>query len=143
MNGKYYRVLCHLGKGTFGEAFMCRSLDTGEFFAVKVTRSLPEYAQQGRSELTMLFWICNADPLDEYNLIHMSDYLFLRNHHCFISPLYSFTLLDLMHNNIQGLSFVYIRFIAVSVLFKFIFELASSSTFLSPPQPSHSHRYQA
>lgn len=114
-DGNWYRVYCHLGKGTFGEVFICRDINSGDFFAVKISRSIPEYIQQGNLELSVLRWIQATDATDEYHLLRLSDYLFLHNHHCFITPLYSFTLLDLMQNNVQGLSFPHIRLIATSV----------------------------
>lgn len=115
-SGYLYRVFCHLGKGTFGQAFVCRRLDTGDFYAVKISRSIPEYIKQGNNELEMLCWINDVDKTDEYHLIRLKDYLFLRNHHCYISPLYSFTLLELMQNNIQGLSLSQVHYIATSVV---------------------------
>lgn len=116
-SGSLYRVFCNLGKGTFGQAFVCRGLETGDYFAVKIIRSKPEYVNQGENELRMLSWINEVDAKDDFHLIRLSDYLFINNHHFYLSPLYSFTLFQLLQRNAQGLPFSLIHHIAVSVRF--------------------------
>lgn len=116
-SGSLYRVFCNLGKGTFGQAFVCRGLETGDYFAVKIIRSKPEYVNQGENELRMLSWINDVDAKDDFHLIRLSDYLFINNHHFYLSPLYSFTLFQLLQRNAQGLPFSLIHHIAVSVRF--------------------------
>lgn len=134
-SGSLYRVFCNLGKGTFGQAFVCRGLDTGDFFAVKIIRSKPEYVIQGENELRMLSWINDVDANDNFHLIRLSDYLFIHNHHFYLSPLYSFTLFQLMQMNAQGLPFSLVHHIAVSVgIHTLSSYLASPIAFLSSSQ---------
>ena len=111
----FYRVLKFVGKGTFGAVFVCREIKSGVFHAVKVIRSSAKYHQQGQNEMRMLTWITDVDQYDKFNFIRLVDYECFYNHHCFITPLYQFTLFEFIRANVQGLKLRQISAICKSV----------------------------
>lgn len=111
----FLRVLSFIAEGTFGQSFLCRDIINGEYFAVKILRSFPDYVEQGQHEKDVLDWVHNMDEEDSYNIIQLKAYGFYRNHHIFVFPRYFCSLREFMDNNSQGLSFRAIRSIAHSV----------------------------
>ena len=125
-NNLFYRVLKLLGKGTFGSVFVCREIQSEVFYAVKVICSKTEYFLQGQNEMRMLTWINDVDHDDKLNFVHLTDYECLYHHHCFITPLYQFTLFQLIRANVQGLKFYHISAISKIVWLSLLFIVINS-----------------
>ena len=52
--GKQYKVLGHLGDGTFGRTLQCLEMRENRVYAVKVIRAVPRYVQSAKTEAQIL-----------------------------------------------------------------------------------------
>jgi dual-specificity kinase len=49
-----YKILGHLGDGTFGRALKCEEVESGEIVAIKIIRAVPRYTESARIEAEIL-----------------------------------------------------------------------------------------
>lgn len=48
--GKQYKVLGHLGDGTFGRTLQCIEVNENRIYAVKVVRAVARYTESAKTE---------------------------------------------------------------------------------------------
>lgn len=49
-----YRIIGHLGDGTFGRALKCQEISEDRIYAVKVIRAVPRYTESAKTEAEIL-----------------------------------------------------------------------------------------
>ncbi|XP_029656595.1 LOW QUALITY PROTEIN: dual specificity tyrosine-phosphorylation-regulated kinase 4-like [Octopus sinensis] len=110
-----FQVIEELGKGSFGQVLKCHDHKLDRTVAVKLIRnkrvSFPDegrFHQQALMEVEMLDKILRKDTKNLYNVVHMNEYFYFRNHLCIC-----FELLGLYEalkrNNFGGMSLGTIR----------------------------------
>ncbi|KAL0252047.1 hypothetical protein GEMRC1_001259 [Eukaryota sp. GEM-RC1] len=105
-----YQVLHMLGQGTFGQVVQCIRLSDNTHFAVKVIKNKTAYYKQALMEIKILSHLLKEDPLNDKNLIKMTEYFTHCNHLCIVFELLSVNLYELIkQNNFRGLSLSFIR----------------------------------
>ncbi|XP_042801502.1 dual specificity tyrosine-phosphorylation-regulated kinase 4 isoform X4 [Panthera leo] len=123
-----YEVLEMIGKGSFGQVAKCLDHKNNELVALKIIRnkkSLPSlplhdpfrFHHQALVELKILEALRRKDKDNTYNVVHMKDFFYFRNHLCITFELLGINLYELMKNNsFQGFSLSIVRRFTLSVL---------------------------
>ncbi|XP_072510071.1 dual specificity tyrosine-phosphorylation-regulated kinase 4 isoform X2 [Notamacropus eugenii] len=112
-----YEVLEMIGKGSFGQVAKCLDHKKNELVALKIIRNKKRFHHQALVELKILEALRKKDKDNTYNVVHMKDYFYFRNHLCITFELLGINLYELMKNNsFQGFSLSVIRRFTLSVL---------------------------
>ncbi|XP_036431249.1 dual specificity tyrosine-phosphorylation-regulated kinase 4-like [Colossoma macropomum] len=112
-----YEVLDMIGKGSFGQVFKCLDHRTNEMVAIKIIRNKKRFHQQAMVELKILDVLRRKDRGNSYNVIHMKDYFYFRNHLCITFELLGPNLYELVKKNrYHGLSQALVCRIAQALL---------------------------
>ncbi|CAI8046548.1 Dual specificity tyrosine-phosphorylation-regulated kinase 4, partial [Geodia barretti] len=127
-NGSYIKVLHDhiayryeirevIGKGSFGQVVKCFDHKTKQPVAIKIIRNKKRFHHQALVEVKILDSLRKKDHDNQYNIIHMIDYFYFRNHLCINFELMGMNLYELIkRNNFQGFSTSLIRRFAYSLL---------------------------
>ncbi|XP_064596955.1 dual specificity tyrosine-phosphorylation-regulated kinase 4-like isoform X2 [Liolophura sinensis] len=106
-----------LGKGSFGQVVKCYDHKTEQFVAVKIIRNKKRFHHQALVEVKILDALRRKDKDGQFNLIHMGEYFYFRNHLCITFELMGMNLYELIKkNNFQGFSIALIRRFGFSLL---------------------------
>ena len=89
----HYEVLSFLGKGTFGQVLKCWRQEDGDIVAMKVLRSLPSYAKQGKIEVNMLNQL-GSQYADQYSYVKAYESFIHSGHICIVFELLEINLYD-------------------------------------------------
>lgn len=89
----HYEVLSFLGKGTFGQVLKCWRQEDGDMVAMKVLRSLPSYAKQGRIEVNTLNQL-GPHYADYYSYVKAYESFLHCGHICIVFELLETNLYD-------------------------------------------------
>ncbi|XP_072810527.1 dual specificity tyrosine-phosphorylation-regulated kinase 4 isoform X3 [Vicugna pacos] len=112
-----YEVLEMIGKGSFGQVAKCLDHKNNEFVALKIIRNKKRFHHQALVELKILEALRRKDKDNTYNVVHMKDFFYFRNHLCITFELLGINLYQLMKNNsFQGFSLSVVRRFTLSVL---------------------------
>ncbi|XP_054574765.1 dual specificity tyrosine-phosphorylation-regulated kinase 4 isoform X3 [Eptesicus fuscus] len=112
-----YEVLEMIGKGSFGQVAKCLDHKNNELVALKIIRNKKRFHQQALVELKILDTLRRKDKDNTYNVVHMKDFFYFRNHLCITFELLGINLYELMKNNsFQGFSLSVVRRFTLSVL---------------------------
>nr|XP_020725441.1 dual specificity tyrosine-phosphorylation-regulated kinase 4 isoform X9 [Odocoileus virginianus texanus] len=112
-----YEVLEMIGKGSFGQVAKCLDHKNNELVALKIIRNKKRFHHQALVELKILEALRRKDKDNTYNVVHMKDFFYFRNHLCITFELLGINLYELMKNNsFQGFSLTIIRRFTLSVL---------------------------
>ncbi|XP_056655119.1 dual specificity tyrosine-phosphorylation-regulated kinase 4 isoform X2 [Monodelphis domestica] len=112
-----YEVLEMIGKGSFGQVAKCLDHKKNELVALKIIRNKKRFHHQALVELKILEALRKKDKDNTYNVVHMKEFFYFRNHLCITFELLGINLYELMKNNsFQGFSLTVIRRFTVSVL---------------------------
>ncbi|XP_060046232.1 dual specificity tyrosine-phosphorylation-regulated kinase 4 isoform X2 [Erinaceus europaeus] len=112
-----YEVLEMIGKGSFGQVAKCLDHKNNEFVALKIIRNKKRFHHQAMVELKILEALRRKDKDNSYNVVHMKDFFYFRNHLCITFELLGINLYELMKNNsFQGFSLSIVRRFTLSVL---------------------------
>ncbi|XP_061493869.1 dual specificity tyrosine-phosphorylation-regulated kinase 4 [Rhineura floridana] len=105
-----YEVLAIIGKGSFGHVVKCLDHKTGEKVAVKIIRNKKRFHNQALVEVSILNALRQKDEDNAYNVVHMKEYFYFRNHFCICFELLGINLYELIKkNNFQGFTVGLIR----------------------------------
>ncbi|KAJ3306776.1 Dual specificity tyrosine-phosphorylation-regulated kinase, partial [Blyttiomyces sp. JEL0837] len=77
-----YEVVSLLGKGSFGQVVKCYDHKKKTHVALKIIRNKKRFEKQGMVEVKVLDKLRQEDAENTYNIIHMLDYFYFRNHLC-------------------------------------------------------------
>uniref|UniRef100_G1SGI1 Dual specificity tyrosine-phosphorylation-regulated kinase 4 n=1 Tax=Oryctolagus cuniculus TaxID=9986 RepID=G1SGI1_RABIT len=112
-----YEVLEMIGKGSFGQVAKCLDHKNNELVALKIIRNKKRFHHQALVELKILEALRRKDKDNTYNVVHMKDFFYFRNHLCITFELLGINLYELMRNNsFQGFSLSIVRRFTLSVL---------------------------
>ncbi|XP_077615289.1 dual specificity tyrosine-phosphorylation-regulated kinase 4 isoform X5 [Crocuta crocuta] len=112
-----YEVLEMIGKGSFGQVAKCLDHKNNELVALKIIRNKKRFHHQALMELKILEALRRKDKDNTYNVVHMKDFFYFRNHLCITFELLGINLYELMKNNsFQGFSLSIVRRFTLSVL---------------------------
>ncbi|KAF4022889.1 hypothetical protein G4228_014814 [Cervus hanglu yarkandensis] len=112
-----YEVLEMIGKGSFGQVAKCLDHKNNELVALKIIRNKKRFHHQALVELKILEALRRKDKDNTYNVVHMKDFFYFRNHLCITFELLGINLYELMKNNsFQGFSLTIVRRFTLSVL---------------------------
>uniref|UniRef100_A0A9L0KAX3 Dual specificity tyrosine-phosphorylation-regulated kinase 4 n=1 Tax=Equus asinus TaxID=9793 RepID=A0A9L0KAX3_EQUAS len=112
-----YEVLEMIGKGSFGQVAKCLDHKNNELVALKIIRNKKRFHHQALMELKILEALRRKDKDNAYNVVHMKDFFYFRNHLCITFELLGINLYELMKNNrFQGFSLSVVRRFTLSVL---------------------------
>lgn len=112
-----YEVIGLLGRGSFGQVLQCKDHKTGRSVAIKLIRNKRRFHHQALVEVKILENLTKWDPNEEYNVIHVLDSFYFRNHLCISMELLSINLYELIKaNSFAGFSPKLIRRITGQVL---------------------------
>nr|CCC94096.1 unnamed protein product [Trypanosoma congolense IL3000] len=107
-----YGILKVLGKGTYGQVFLCHDTKTGSEVAIKVARRDPAYRRAAMNEIEALRALLYKDEI-----LHMICYFEHRGCVCIVSEVLQMSLFDVLQmRKFHPLSFCDIRVIARRVL---------------------------
>ncbi|XP_058446859.1 dual specificity tyrosine-phosphorylation-regulated kinase 2 isoform X2 [Malaya genurostris] len=105
-----YEILEVIGKGSFGQVIRALDHKTNKHVAIKIIRNKKRFHHQALVEVRILDELRKKDVDGSYNVIHMLDYFYFRNHLCISFELMSLNLYELIKkNNYQGFSLSLIR----------------------------------
>ncbi|XP_058298741.1 dual specificity tyrosine-phosphorylation-regulated kinase 4 isoform X9 [Hylobates moloch] len=112
-----YEVLEMIGKGSFGQVAKCLDHKNNELVALKIIRNKKRFHQQALTEVKILEALRKKDKDNTYNVVHMKDFFYFRNHFCITFELLGINLYELMKkNNFQGFNLSIVRRFTLSVL---------------------------
>ncbi|XP_023559505.1 dual specificity tyrosine-phosphorylation-regulated kinase 4 [Octodon degus] len=112
-----YEVLEMIGKGSFGQVAKCLDHKNNELVALKIIRNKKRFHHQALMELKILEALRKKDKDNTYNVVHMKDFFYFRNHLCITFELLGINLYELMKNNsFQGFSLSLVRRFTLCVL---------------------------
>ncbi|XP_055137015.1 dual specificity tyrosine-phosphorylation-regulated kinase 4 isoform X10 [Symphalangus syndactylus] len=112
-----YEVLEMIGKGSFGQVAKCLDHKNNELVALKIIRNKKRFHEQALTEVKILEALRKKDKDNTYNVVHMKDFFYFRNHFCITFELLGINLYELMkNNNFQGFSLSIVRRFTLSVL---------------------------
>eukprot|EP00116_Pleurobrachia_bachei_P003380 sb/3463642/ len=112
-----YQILDVIGKGSFGQVVKAYDHKNGGMVAIKIIRNKKRFHHQALVEVKLLDLLRRKDKENKYNLVHMGEYFYFRNHLCITFELLWINLYELLkRNNFQGFSMNLIRKFAYSML---------------------------
>lgn len=77
-----YEILEVIGKGSFGQVIRAIDHKTNQHIAIKLIRNKKRFHHQALVEVRILDEIRKKDTDGSYNVIHMLDHFYFRNHLC-------------------------------------------------------------
>ncbi|KAL4218502.1 Dual specificity tyrosine-phosphorylation-regulated kinase [Mactra antiquata] len=112
-----YEIFEVLGKGSFGQVVKAYDYKTDQMVAIKLIRNKKRFHHQALVEVKILDALRRKDKDNQFNIIHMGEYFYFRNHLCITFELMGMNLYELIKkNNFQGFSIALIRRFAFSLL---------------------------
>ncbi|KAI5742563.1 hypothetical protein M8J77_008632 [Diaphorina citri] len=112
-----YEILEVIGKGSFGQVIRALDHKTNTHVAIKIIRNKKRFHHQALIEVRILDHLRKKDADSSYNVIHMLEYFYFRNHLCISFELMNLNLYELIkRNNYQGFSLGLIRRFAFSLV---------------------------
>ncbi|KAL7720744.1 Protein kinase [Entamoeba marina] len=85
-----YKIVEIIGKGTFGNVFKCKEMETGKLYAMKIIKNRKAYFRQGLLEISMLTIMNNFYDNKRKRIEHMHDHFLYCDHLCIVFELLEF-----------------------------------------------------
>jgi len=82
-----YRVVAHIGKGSFSRVVQCLDLQVKLMVSVKVLRNDKDCIDQGLGEMRLLARLSSGDPNGEQHIVRLLDYFYYKEHLLIVSEL--------------------------------------------------------
>nr|XP_022345958.1 dual specificity tyrosine-phosphorylation-regulated kinase 4-like isoform X2 [Crassostrea virginica] len=112
-----FEILEVVGRGSFGQVVKVLDHKQDEEIAIKIIRNKKRFHHQALVEVKILDALRRRDKDNQFNIIHMGEYFYFRNHLCITFELMGMNLYELIKkNNFQGFSIALIRRFAFSLL---------------------------
>ena len=89
-----YEIMEVLGKGSFGQVVKAIDHKTDQQVAIKIIRNKKRFHHQALVEVKILDALRRKDKENQYNIIHMGEYFYFRNHLCISFELMGYVRLD-------------------------------------------------
>ncbi|QDZ23824.1 serine/threonine-protein kinase [Chloropicon primus] len=98
---KRYKILSHLGKGTFGKVVECWDRLKEEYVAIKVIRNVPKYRGAGMIELAVLNTVRKqkGNFKGGSHCVQFEEWFDYRGHICIVFAKLGMSLFDLLRKN--------------------------------------------
>jgi len=98
---KRYKILSHLGEGTFGKVIECWDRLHEQYVAIKVIRSVPKYRTAGMLELAVLNTVRKQQQSFSggSHCVHFREWFDYRGHICIVFSKLGLSLFDLLRKN--------------------------------------------
>jgi dual specificity tyrosine-phosphorylation-regulated kinase 2/3/4 len=99
-----YETLQELGRGTFGQVVKCRDHKTGNYVAIKLTKSFGETGlESSLREVHILETARQVQSAFASRIVHLEDYFKFRNHLCIVFELLAFDIYrDIKNKTLEG-----------------------------------------
>jgi dual specificity tyrosine-phosphorylation-regulated kinase 2/3/4 len=99
-----YETLLELGRGTFGQVVKCRDHKTGNYVAIKLTKSFGETGlESSLREVRILETARQVQSAFASRIVHLEDYFKFRNHLCIVFELLAFDIYrDIKNKTLEG-----------------------------------------
>ncbi|KAL0220048.1 hypothetical protein P9112_005701 [Eukaryota sp. TZLM1-RC] len=94
-----YEILGSLGKGSFGQVLRVMDHKMNKVVALKIIRNKRRFHQQGLVEVRVLKYLKDLDSNNSFNLVHIINHFYFRNHLCISFELLSINLYEYMKAN--------------------------------------------
>jgi dual specificity tyrosine-phosphorylation-regulated kinase 1 len=105
-----YVVSTVIGKGSFGQVVKAYDQQKSEYVAIKIIKSKKPFLQQAKTEIELLEFLNNKDPMDSACIVRLHKHFLFRGHQCLVFEMLSYNLYDLLrHTNFKGVSLNLIR----------------------------------
>ncbi|XP_061074732.1 dual specificity tyrosine-phosphorylation-regulated kinase 4-like [Conger conger] len=112
-----YEILENLGQGSFGLVLKCLDHKIKELVALKVIHDMESANNRALKELEILDAVRREDKENQYNVIHMKEYMTFRKHLCITFELQGMDLYELMkENSFKGFSMSQTRHYATALV---------------------------
>lgn len=93
-----YRINSKMGEGTFGQVLECWDLETREFVAIKIVRSIHKYRQAAMIEIDVLQKLAKHD-IGGMRCVQIRNWFDYRNHICIVFEKLGPSLYDFLRKN--------------------------------------------
>lgn len=105
-----YVVSTVIGKGSFGQVVKAYDQEKSEYVAIKIIKSKKPFLQQAKTEIELLEFLNNKDPMDSACIVRLHEHFLFRGHQCLVFEMLSYNLYDLLrHTSFKGVSLNLIR----------------------------------
>jgi serine/threonine protein kinase len=114
---KDYKVIAHLGDGTFGRVLEVKDRETSKLYAMKVIRAVDRYIDSAKTETEILTYLKKNDPEDKYHIVKLKSAFDFEKNYCMVFEKLGMSLYDfLKKNNYRGFKIDYIRSFTKQIL---------------------------
>ena len=113
-----YKVIKSIGKGTFGNCFLCYDRENKENVCIKIIKNLPKYNEQAKEEIKLINYINSSNIINENIFVQIKNNFIYHEHICIVFELLGNNLYEeIQKNNYNGFNILIIKKLAIQLLF--------------------------
>ena len=113
-----YKVIKSIGKGTFGNCFLCYDRENKENVCIKIIKNLPKYNEQAKEEIKLINYINSSNIINENIFVQIKNNFIYHEHICIVFELLGNNLYEeIQKNNYNGFNILTIKKLAIQLLF--------------------------